>query len=810
MYKMEDKNIIQINIEEEMKQSYIDYAMSVIVGRALPDVRDGLKPVHRRIMYAMHELGLQASKSFKKSARIVGEVLGKYHPHGDTAVYDSLVRMAQEFSLRYPLVKGQGNFGSVDGDHAAHQRYTEAKLMKIADELLKDIEKETVKFTNNFDESLKEPSVLPTKVPNLLINGSSGIAVGMATNIPPHNLKEVCNALRDLLDNEELEYQDLMKHIKGPDFPTSGLICGTMGIKQAYKTGRGKVILRAKADIEGKQIIITEIPYQVNKANLIESIANLVRDKRVEGITNIQDHSDKKGISIVIDTRGAAEIILNQLYKHTQLQTTFGINTVALVNNQPQTLPLKALLTHFLDFRKEVVVNRTKFDLRKAQEKAHILEGLIIALTNIDAIVKLIKASTSPKEAKENLISNYNLSEAQSQAILDMKLQKLTSLEQGKINEDHRQLQVFITECEAILASDDRIKNIIKEELVYIQEKYGDERKTEILAVHDELETEDLIEKEDVVITITNSGYAKRIPIDTYKAQKRGGKGIKGTTTKEEDFVQDLFITNTHSHVLFFSDKGKVYWKKAYTIPEGSRYAKGTPLVNLIEIEKGEQIKATIVVNEFKEDQYLVFATKKGMIKKTALKEYSNPRKGGIIAINLREDDDLINVSMTNGSEEIMIATKDGRAVRFKEGDVSVVGRNSIGVRGINIKESEVIGMEICSREPYILTVTEKGYGKMSEVQDYRLINRGGSGVINIKITEKNGVVTGIKSLNKEEDIIFITKAGIIIRTPASGISIIGRNTQGVRVMRLNDNDELIAIEKIVSDDEELPSEEEE
>jgi len=787
-----------IKIEDEMKQSYIDYSMSVIVGRALPDAKDGLKPVHRRILYAMNEMGLVFNKSFKKSARVVGEVLGKFHPHGDTAVYDSMVRMAQAFSLRYPLVKGQGNFGSVDGDPAAAMRYTEAKLAKISSEMLKDIEKNTVNFADNFDGSMKEPVVLPSMVPNLLVNGSSGIAVGMATNMPPHNLSEICSAVIAVVDDIEIEYNDLIKYVSAPDFPTGGIICGTVGVRQAYKNGRGKVITRAKTHLEKNKIIVTELPYMVNKARLLENTAELVKDKRIEGINMLRDESDRTGMRMVIGLKQDAnpEVVLNLLYKHTSMQTTFGVINLALVNGEPKVLSLKDLLLEFIRHRKEVIVRRTQFDLDKAKEKAHLLEGIIIALENIDSVIKSIKGSADAKAAKQTLVDDYSLSELQAQAILDIKLQRLTSMEQGKIREEHKNLLAFITECQAILGSEDRIKEILKKEMVYLIETYGGDRRTAIEDVELELETEDLIEEEDVVVTMTNSGYVKRIPLETYKSQRRGGKGIKAAGTREEDFVKDLFITSTHNYLMFFTDKGKVYWLKGFNIPEAGRYAKGTAIINLLKLEKGEEIKAVIPVAEFSEDKYLMFVTRKGIAKKTSLKEYSNVRNGGIIAVNLREDDDLVNVVLTSDGEEILIATKDGRAVRFKGSDVGAVGRNSIGVKGINVKNSEVVDVIVCN-SPHVLTVTEKGYGKRSPVEDYRLINRGGSGVINIKITEKNGKVCGITCVGDGEEVMFLTRNGLLVRTPIKDISVIGRNTQGVRVIRLGDGDSLIGLAKV-------------
>ncbi|RME55432.1 DNA gyrase subunit A [Candidatus Woesearchaeota archaeon] len=802
---MEDRIIKQV-IEKEMKDSYIDYAMSVIVSRALPDVKDGLKPVHRRILFAMKELGLVHNKPYKKSARIVGETLGKFHPHGDTAVYDSLVRMAQNFSLRYPLVEGQGNFGSVDGDSAAAMRYTEARMSKLAEELLVDIEKETVDFTPNFDGSLKEPVVLPAKLPNLIINGSTGIAVGMATNIPPHNLNEVGKAIIYLIDNPDCEYFDLMQFIKGPDFPTAGIIMGEAGIKSAYKNGKGLVKIRARTKIEEHnnktRIIITEIPYMVNKANLIESIANHVNDKKIVGISDIRDESDRKGMRVVIEVKRDAnpEVVLNQLYKQTQMQTTFGINLLALYNNQPKVMTLKEVLQYYIEHRKDVIIRRTKYDLKKAEERAHILEGLTIALNNIDDVVQLIKKANNVASAKEKLVENYKLTDVQAQAILDMKLSKLTSLEQNKLKEEYENLLKLIADLKDILASELRVLNIIKDEVKELMEKYGDERRTEIVEVYDEIETEDLIPDEDVVITATYSGYVKKQPLDLYKMQKRGGVGIKATKTKEDDAVEHLFTASTHSMVLCFSNKGKVYWLKAYEIPTGSRYSKGTPIINILRMEPGEKINAMIPIKEFDDGHYLIMATKKGLLKKTNLKAYSKPRKGGIIAIGLRDNDELVNVRMTNGKMNFIIATKKGVAVKFNENDVRAMGRTASGVRGVNLRQNdEVIGLEIGDDNMDLLTITENGYGKRTSISDYRLIRRGGKGVINIKTTARNGNVVGIKTVSDEDEVMFISQNGVIIRTPVSGISKIGRNTQGVRIMKLKEGDKVTTLAKVVS-----------
>ena len=800
-------NNIQVKlIEEEMKSSYIDYSMSVIVGRALPDIRDGLKPVHRRILFSMYGMGLFNNKPFVKSARIVGECF-KYHPHGDAAIYDSLVRMAQDFSLRYELIKGHGNFGTKDFIEPAQMRYTEAKLSKIAEELLEDIEKETVDFIPNFDGSLKEPVVLPSKIPNLLINGSSGIAVGMATNIPPHNINEICELATQLIDNPELEYSQIFNIVKGPDFPTGGQIIGTSGIRNAYRTGRGKIIIRSKTTIEDNKIIINEIPYQVNKSTLIEQIADQVKEKIIEGITDIRDESDKEGIRISIELRKNSnhEVILNQLYKNSQLQISFGIINLALVNGEPKILNIKDTIQEFIKHRKEVVTRRTKYDLRKAEERDHILQGLLIALNSIDEIIKLIKSSENIETARQRLTAGYTLSEIQANAILEMKLSKLAALEQQKIINEHEELLKFIIEMKEILASETRIYKIIRDELIEIKNKFGDQRRTEIIETEEEqIETEDLIENEKAVITITHSGYAKRVSLDEYRAQKRGGKGVIGTETKDDtDFVEHLFVTETKDYLLLFTDRGNIQWLKAYQIPEAGRYAKGTAIVNLIKLEKDEKLASIVSVKEFTKDKYLLMATKNGVIKKTSLEEYSRPRQGGIIAINLRDNDKLIGVKITDGTKQLILATKDGRASRFRESDVSVVGRNSIGVKGINIRNSEVIGFEVIDC-PYLLTITEKGYGKRTNVEEYRLINRGGSGVTNIKITEKNGVVAGIKIINEQDELMIITKSGIIIRTPVKGISVIGRNTQGVRMMNIENGDSVGTITRIIGENEDI------
>jgi len=802
----EGTKVVQKVIEEEMKQSYVDYAMSVIVGRALPDVRDGLKPVHRRVLFAMYGLGLRHDKPFKKCARIVGECLGKFHPHGDAAIYDTLVRMAQNFSLRYPFVQGHGNFGSQDGDRSASMRYTEARLSKLAEEMLEDIDKRTVKFTPNFDNSEKEPSVLPSKLPSLLVNGTSGIAVGMATNMAPHNMGEVVDGIISQIDNPEVTTEELMQHIKGPDFPTGGLICGRNGIINAYSTGRGRVVVRAKTEIEeskGKQsIIVNEIPYMVNKAELVGHIASLVRDKKINGISDLRDESDREGMRIVIELRkdSNVDVVLNQLYQHSRLQTTFGINMLALVNNEPKVLNLKEIIGHYINHRKDVVRKRTLFELNKAQNRAHILEGLIIALDNIDNVIKLIKASKSADTARVSLISNFELSEDQANAILEMRLQRLTSLEQESIRKEHKELLKLIEELKSILQNPQKILDIIKNELIGLKEKYNDERRSQIIELEaTELNMEDLVEKGDMVVTITHSGYIKRLPLDTYKQQKRGGKGVIATKMREEDYVRDLFIANTHSYLLFFTNKGRVYWLKVYYIPEASRQAKGKAIVNLLNLEKGEKVSAFIPVRKFDNERFLVMGTKRGVVKKTKLAAYSNPRKGGIIAITLDGEDGLINVKLTDGSKQIILATKNGAAVRFKEGDVRATGRSAQGVRGIRLRENdEVIGMVVADDRKNLLSVTENGYGKRTKVADYRLISRGGLGVRNIICSERNGKVVSINSVSDDDDVLFISQRGIVIRVPVSNISVIGRATQGFRLMRLGEGDRVVATTKIV------------
>jgi DNA gyrase subunit A len=804
--KEKQEKIIPKMIVDEMKSSYLDYSMSVIVGRALPDVRDGLKPVHRRILFAMNDIGMTYNKPFKKSARIVGEVLGKYHPHGDTAVYDSMVRMAQEFSLRYPLIKGQGNFGSIDGDSAAAMRYTEAKLNKITSTMLDDINKETVKFVPNFDNTLKEPAVLPAKLPNLLVNGSSGIAVGMATNIPPHNLNEVAEATKHLIDNPETDIKNLMQYIKGPDFPTSAYIIGKQGIARAYSTGKGKIKVRAKTEIisvgNKKAIIVNELPYQVNKANLLISIADLVRDKKIKDISDLRDESDREGIRIFIELKKSAnpEIVLNQLYKHTQMQVTFGMNLLALVNNIPKRLNLKQILNNYIKHRFTIIVRRTRYDLKVAEARKHILEGLKIALDNLDEAIKLIKKSKSPKTANQELQQKFRLSEKQAQAVLDMKLQKLTSLEHEKILDEYKKVVETIKELKSILGSKQRVLDIIKSELEELIKDYGDERKTEILDMEMQIkDTEDLIKPEDVVVTITKKGYIKRTKLNEYREQKRGGKGIRAAKTRDEDFVSDLFTANTHSYFLFFTNKGIVYWSKVYNFPESSRSAKGLPLVNILRLDENEKITAAIPVREFKEGYYLMMATKKGKVKKTDLSSFSHPRKGGIIAISLEDDNELVDVRLTSGNNELIISTKKGKAVRFKESEVRSMGRTAKGVKGVKLKkDDEIIGMVKAEDNKHLLTITENGYGKRTIMSEYHTTHRGTSGIINIKCSKRNGNVASILSVNDDE-VMFVSKKGITIRTNAEGISSIGRNTQGVRLMRLDDSDIVVSAAKVIN-----------
>ncbi len=793
-------------LEDEMKASYIDYAMSVIVARALPDVRDGLKPVHRRVLYGMSELGLTYNKPTKKSARIVGEVLGKYHPHGDTAVYDSMVRMVQDFSLRYPLVDGQGNFGSVDGDSPAAMRYTEARLKRISEEMLRDLDKNTVDFVSNFDDSLQEPSVLPAYLPNLLVNGSSGIAVGMATNIPPHNLGEVIDGLIALIQNRSLESEDLMKFVKAPDFPTGGIIFGYEGVKSAYLTGRGKIIVRAKANIETlkndrENIVITELPYQVNKANLIEKIAELVRAGKIEDISNIRDESDRDGMRIVIETKRASQpdVILNQLFKHTQMQVTFGVIMLALVNGVPKVLTLKEMMSHFLDHRMDVLVRRTKYELEAAEKKAHILEGYIIALDNIDEVIETIKKSKDVETARANLMRKFKLSEVQAKAILDMRLQRLTGMERKKIEDEYKETIKLIERLRGILDNEERRISIISEELLAVKERYNDSRRTEIIYDYKDFSLEDIIAEEDVVVTISHRGFIKRFPVSGYRKQGRGGTGVTGAGTKDEDFIEHMFIASTHHYIMFFTDKGKVYWLKVYEIPEAGRAARGRSIQNLIQKEKDESITAFVNVKDFPDDKYLIMATENGTIKKTVLSAYSNVRKGGINAINLVEGDRLIEVKISDGSNDIIIGTKNGMAIRFKETDVRAMGRTATGVRGINLNEGDiVIGMIVVKRDNTLLVVTEKGFGKRSKISDYRITHRGGKGVITVKTGEKNGKLIAMLEVGDTDELVIITTHGMVIRQGVGSIRVMGRNTQGVKVIRLKDDDSIADIARAI------------
>jgi DNA gyrase subunit A len=807
------------DISTEMKDSFMDYAMSIIASRALPDVRDGLKPVHRRILFAMSELGMSPDKPYKKSARIVGEVIGKYHPHGDSAVYETMVRMAQDFSLRYMLVDGHGNFGSIDGDYAAAMRYTEARLSKIAMELLRDINKETIDFRPNYDGEESEPVVLPARYPNLLVNGVSGIAVGMATNIPPHNLGEVIDGTLALIRNPDLTHLELMNYIKGPDFPTSGFILGREGIKQAYATGRGSVTMRARATIEENnnkaRIIVHELPYQVIKARLVEKIAELVREKKIDGITDLRDESDRNGMRIVIELRRDVNpnVILNNLYKQTSMQSNFGINMIALVNREPKLLTLKEILQHYLLHQVEVIRRRTEYDLRKAEARAHILEGLRIALDHLDEVIKLIRASRTTDEAREGLITRFQLSLEQAQAILDMRLQRLTGLERDKIENEYNELQKKIAEFKAILASEELVYDIISEELSEIREKFADERRSEITVGEESILDEDLIPQEEVIVTVTHTGYVKRLPVTTYRSQRRGGRGVVGMDTKDNDFVEHLFVTNSHHYLMFFTDKGKVYRIKAYEIPDLSRTARGTPIINLIEIDQGEKISAVIPVHEFNAEQYLFFATKLGVVKKTPLDDYGNIRKGGLIAINLRDDDALVGVKLTDGTKEIVMGTSHGMSIRFPEQDVRHMGRSATGVKGITLSGDDyVIDMDTVEERNDVLIVTSKGYGKRTPMTEYRIQSRGGKGIKTLNVTSKNGKVVALKVVQTEEDLMIITASGTLIRMDMSSISTMGRNTQGVRLINIKEDDEVATLTRVEKSEEsvEFPEEEEE
>jgi DNA gyrase subunit A len=798
---------VSVNIEDEMKNSYLDYAMSVIIGRALPDVRDGLKPVHRRILYAMHELGLSWNKPFKKSARVVGEVLGKFHPHGDVAVYDAIVRMVQDFSLHYPLIDGQGNFGSIDGDSPAAMRYTEVRLANITEEMLADIEKETVDFVPNFDASLQEPVVVPARLPNLLINGASGIAVGMATNIPPHNLREVIDGIIMVIKNPQVEIEQLLKVIKGPDFPTGGFIYGLEGIKDAYLTGRGLVRLRAKARIEQikdrEAIIVDELPYQVNKSRLLERIAELVRNKKLEGIADLRDESDRDGMRIVIELKRneIANVVLNQLYKHTAMQTTFGAIMLALVNNQPRVLNLKELIVHYINHRKEVVLRRTRYELDKAEKRLHILAGLTKALQHLDEIIALIKKSSSPQIAKQALMDRFQFSQTQAQAILDMKLQRLTALEQDRIKQEYQQLLITKSQLQAILDSEAKVLELIIDELLSIKQKYGDERRTEIVEEKPEINLEDLIVEEDMVVVITHGGYIKRSALKLYRIQKRKGYGVKGMTTKEEDFVEHLFISSTHDYIMFFSDNGRIYWLKVHELPQAGRQAKGTAIVNLLRLGAEEKITAVLPVKKFSPDQFVTMATLKGIVKKTSLEAFSHPRPGGVIAINLDKGDKLISARVTNGEQKLFIGTRQGKAICFHENQVRCMGRPARGVKGITLRGGdEVVGMEVVDDNATMLTVTEKGFGKRSKIKAYPLKHRGGLGVKNVKITPKNGQVVGISQVLEDESIMLSTAEGTLIWMRVGDIPVVGRATMGVKLQNLEEQDKVVAVAKLMED----------
>ena len=817
----ENDRIIPINIEEEMKSAYIDYSMSVIVSRALPDVRDGLKPVHRRVLYGMLDLGVTSGKPFKKSARIVGEVLGKYHPHGDASVYDTMVRMAQEWSLRYMMVDGQGNFGSVDGDSPAAMRYTEARLTKVAEEMLNDINKNTVDFQLNFDDSLEEPTVLPAKIPNLLVNGTSGIAVGMATNMAPHNLREVIDGIFAYIDNKEIEISELMKFVKAPDFPTGGIIYGYDGIKDAYHTGRGRVVMRAKAEIETyghdrERIIVTEIPYQVNKANMIERTAELVNEKKLEGISDIRDESDRDGMRIVYEIKRDANagVVLNNLYKYTSLQTSFSINSIALVKGRPMMLNLKDLIQHFVEHRHDVIVRRTKFELDEAEKRAHILQGLLIALDHLDEVIALIRNSKTPEEAREGLMEKFGLSELQARAILEMRLRVLTGLERDKIKAEYEELMALIEKLKNILNDESLRMQMIKDELADIRERFGDDRRSEIVYAGGEFRMEDMIENEEVVITVSNAGYIKRTALSEYRVQGRGGKGSMGSNSREEDFIEHLFIASTHNYIMFFTELGRCYWLKVYEIPEGTRTSKGRAIQNLVNISKEDRVRSVINVNnltdeEYLKNNYIIMCTKNGTIKKTLLDAYSNPRVTGINAININEGDQLLNVLLTNGTSEIVMALRSGRAIRFNESTVRPMGRTATGVRGITLAgpKDEVIGMiAVNDPETTILVVSEKGYGKRTDIEDYRVTNRGGKGVKTIQITDKTGDLIGIKDVVDADHLMIINKSGLTIRMEVKDLRVMGRATQGVRLIKLNDEDEIASIAKIEDvKEEDLP-----
>jgi len=814
----EGEKLIPINIEEEMKSAYIDYSMSVIVSRALPDVRDGFKPVHRRVLYGMHELGIRSNTAYKKSARIVGEVLGKYHPHGDSSVYDTMVRMAQEWSLRYLLVDGQGNYGSIDGDSPAAMRYTEARMQKLSEEMLADIEKETVDLQLNFDDTIHEPTVLPTRVPNLLVNGASGIAVGMATNMPPHNLTEVIEGIKAYIDNSDIDIDGLMQFIKAPDFPTGGTIYGYDGVIEAFKTGRGRVVLRGKANIEevnGREcIIVTEIPYQVNKAEMIRKTAEMVNDKKIEGISNIRDESDRKGMRVVYVLKRDAipNIVLNKLYKYTALQSSFSVNNIALVKGRPQLLNLKDLIHYFVEHRHDVVVRRTKYELRKAEERAHILEGLIIASYNIDEVIALIRASSNPEEAREKLMTTFKLSEIQAKAIVEMRLRQLTGLEQDKLRSEFEALTITIADLKDILEKKDRRMAIIKEELEEIKSKYGDERRSQIDFSGGTFSIEDMIPNEKVVITISHAGYIKRTPLSEYKIQNRGGVGQKASTTRNEDFLEHIFVGTNHQYMLFFTQKGKCFWQRVYEIPEGSKTAKGRAIQNLINIEQDDKVKAFICTQDLKDEDYInshyvIMATKKGQVKKTALEQYSRPRTNGINAITVREDDELLEAKLTNGNSQVLLAVKSGKAIRFEESKTRPMGRNASGVRGISLQGAtdEVVGMvTVNDMDTNILVVSENGYGKRSSLEDYRITNRGGKGVKTISITDKTGHLVAIKNVTDNDDLMIIKKSGVAIRMEVASLRVMGRATQGVRLINLKGDDAIAAVAKVMKDDDDI------
>jgi DNA gyrase subunit A len=803
-----DTSVVSVNIEDEMKKSYLEYSMSVIVGRALPDIRDGLKPVHRRVLFGMHDLSNYYNRPYKKSARVVGDVIGKYHPHGDVAVYDTIVRLAQDFSMRYPLIDGQGNFGSVDGDPPAAMRYTEVRMTRLAQEFLTDIEKDTVDFFPNYDGSLAEPAILPTTIPNLLINGSSGIAVGMATNIPPHNLSEVCKAVIRLIENPEEKIESLMRIVTGPDFPTAGFILGRKGILEAYKTGRGIIKIRARGFVEkvGKnkeRVVVSEIPFQVNKAKLLEKIGDLVKERKIEGVSDIRDESDRDGMRIVVDVKkdGKALVILNRLYKFTQMEVSFGIIFLAIVKGRPEVLNLKEILEYFIYHRREIIIKRTIYDLKKAEERAHILEGLKKALDFLDEVIELIRSSSDPKEAKMRLMGDFELTDIQSQAILDMRLQRLTGLEREKINTEYAELQKNISHFKKILKSPEMVNQIIRDEMQEILDRHGDERRTEILEETGDINMEDLIAEEDMVVTISHEGYIKRNPISLYRAQRRGGKGMTGVRPKEEDFVEHLFVASSHDYLLFFTNKGRVYWKKVHEVPEAGRMSRGKAIVNLLELQINEKVATTLAVRDFEEGKFVVMATKNGLVKKTPLLSYSNPRSGGIIAISIRDDDELISVRVTSGEQDIFLTTRSGKSIRFHEEEIRSMGRVAAGNIGIKMdSEDEVVGMEALDEGATILTVTENGYGKRTKTEEYRSQSRAGKGILTIKTTERNGPVVYAYQVTDQDQLMIITEHGKIIRLRAEDISVIGRNTQGVKLIDLADNERVVGVARLMED----------